>query len=455
MSGKLKTTIGVAILLVIAGIYGAFAHVKVAAQAYVYGYPLVLMELTRRSQASASPPNEFSHGQVFPDHTFRNVVRPNNDTLYSIAWLNLQDNPVVLSVPDTQGRYYVMPLMDAWTNVFATVGKRNQGTTAGKYLITGPDWQGEAQPDQNIITSPTNMVWIIGRIQTNGPEDVENVARLQEQFSLTPLEPWVTGKSMVDHSGARSVAMDTQKDPSQQIYDMSGKQFFSLFSELWSAQAPSPADAEIVETIASIGLVPGKQFSAGLLSAWLLDLAKHYTHQGITRQLAKKTALENGWSVRRELIGTYGTHYGVRTGVAMVGLGALPPEEAVYPNSTQDAEGQPLTGSRSYRLHFPAGETPPATAFWSVTVYDEAGFLVQNPIGRYAIGDRDPLVFNPDGSLDLYIQHAAPERMQTNWLPSPPDNFALTMRIYLPEQKFLQGHWRLPAVERVAPSLSD
>ncbi|MEP5566511.1 MAG: DUF1254 domain-containing protein [Halioglobus sp.] len=463
MSGKLKTTLAVAILLVLAGIYSAFSYVKAAAQAYVYGYPLVLVELTRQSQTASNPVTAFNHGRVFPDHTFRNVVRPNNDTLYSIAWLDLKDHPVVLSVPDTQGRYYVMPLMDAWTNVFATVGKRSHGTHAGEYLIVGPEWQGEIEQGKKLIRSPTDMVWIIGRIQTNGPEDIENVVSLQDQFLLTPLTSPASTRSPTslsqrntqsveaDIDGERSLVTEVHSDPAQTIEDMSGRAFFTLFSELLSSQSPSSADAEILATIASVGLVPGESFNTGPISSWLLDLAKHYTHEGITRQLAKQSSLENGWSVRRDLIGVYGTHYGVRTGVAMVGLGALPPEEAVYPNTKLDADGNLLTGVKSYRLHFPAGETPPADAFWSLTVYDEAGFLVSNPLGRYAIGDRDPLIYNPDGSLDLHIQHSAPETKdaQANWLPSPPGNFALTMRIYLPQPRFLQSRWQLPPVKPV------
>ena len=457
MNRKRKASLVVATLLVFFGLYSALVYVKAAAQAYVYGYPLVLMELTRQSQVASNPAGGFDHGRVFPDHSFRNVVRPNNDTLYSIAWLDLEEGPVVLSVPDTQGRYYVMPLMDAWTNVFATVGKRTHGTHAGQYLITGPDWQGEAQQGLKLIKSPTNMVWIIGRIQTNGSEDIENVAKLQEQFLITPLQQRNSHRAASDLDSEVSVFTNQGTDPAQAIDDMSGRAFFSLLSELLSTQAPSAADTEILATIADMGLVPGESFSAGPIAGWLLDVAKHYTNEGIVRQLARSSSLESGWSVRRELIGTYGTHYGVRTGVAMVGLGALPPEEAVYPNTHVDAQGVQLTGSQPYRLHFPAGDTPPADAFWSITVYDDAGFLVRNPIGRYAIGDRDPLAFNPDGSLDLFIQHSAPVTKEAlkNWLPSPPGNFALTMRIYLPQQRFLQSQWRLPPVQRATGHLTD
>lgn len=446
MTVRFKIGIAIALVLLLACVYLALQQVKAAAQAYVYGYPLVLMDLTRQALGNGEPINGFTHVRAFPDHTFRNVVRPNNDTLYSIAWLDLSTEPVVLSVPDTQGRYYVMPLMDAWTNVFAKVGKGNYGTQSGDYLIAGPGWRG-AIPDGLVpITSPTNMVWMIGRIQTNGRDDVPVVARLQDQFHITPLQRWGSGKptpAVIAGQDKKAAA----HNPKQQIKEMKGVEFYSRLARLMAEQPAAPEDVNMLATMAGIDLVPGETFSPGILRAWLLDFAKRVTHEGIVKQLASDPVLENGWSVHRAIIGNYGEHYGVRTGVAMVGLGALPPEEAVYPNTKVDGAGRPLTGANAYKIHFPAGKVPPADAFWSITVYDTEGFLVANPIGRYALGGRDPLVFNPDGSLDLYIQHAAPQQFASNWLPAPEGDFALTMRIYLPGDSFLDGSWLMPTVE--------
>ena len=187
----------------------------------------------------------------------------------------------------------------------------------------------------------------------------------------------------------------------------------------------------------------------GPLDAMLLDLAKNLTDKGLKKSLEQGRELENGWAVQRDTIGDYGTNYAVRAAVAMVGLGALPPAEASYPNTSRDSEGGLLAGDYSYRLHFPAGQTPPVNAFWSLTMYDEDGFLVANPIGRYTLGDRDKLTFNEDGSLDLLIQHEAPAANQSNWLPAPKGRFALTMRLYSPKEAFLSGRWQLPAVERI------
>lgn len=450
MGFGLKSGIAIVLLLIVSATAVAYKQLKIAAQAYIYGYPLVLMDLTRQAMDDGEPANGFSHVRTFPDHNFRNVVRPNNDTLYSIAWLNLASEPLVLSVPDTQDRYYVMPLMDAWSNVFAMVGKGSQGTLAANYLIAGPDWNGDIPPDMDLIAAPTNMVWIIGRIQTNGRDDIAHVAGLQEQFQLTPLTRWgsreanpwrVAGQTKADSA-------DREIDPYLQIENMSGADYFSYLARLMGEQAPAPADAAILDVMSGIDLIPGQAFSPGPLQTWLLDKAKTVTHDGVQRQLSRGPDLENGWAVRRELIGTYGDHYGVRAGVSMFGLGALPPTEAVYPNTLLDGQGRALNGEHAYKIHFSAGNLPPADAFWSLTMYDEQGFLVENPIARYAIGDRDPLALNPDGSLDIYVQHKAPADKTENWLPAPVGEFALTLRIYLPTDDFLDGSWQLPPVTR-------
>jgi hypothetical protein len=344
-----------------------------------------------------------------------------------------------------------MPLMDAWTNVFATVGKRSYGTQAGHYLIAGPQWQGTV-PDNTVrIDSPTDMVWIIGRIQTNGKADIPNVAELQEQFTLTPLDRWHQRLANPSNPVVQR-ASQSALDPYQQIEQMTAAEFFSLLAALMTEQRAGPQDGPAMEGLVKIGVIPGLEFEADQLSwmdHYLLDYALKVTRSAIKERLKGDRALENGWAVQRDTIGEYGTDYAMRAAVAMIGLGALPPAEASYPNTAVDSQGAVLSGSHSYRLHFPAGETPPVNAFWSLTLYDQDGFLVANPIGRYTLGDRDELVYNADGSLDLHIQQVAPREGQANWLPTPEGNFALTLRIYHPKPEFLDGSWQLPAVERL------
>jgi len=438
------------VLVLFAAAIAVYSVPKVigGARAYVFGYPLVLMELTRRSMVEQAPENMFAHNQALPDHNFRQVVRPNNDTLYSVAWLNLAAQPLVLELPDTAGRYFVIPLMDAWTDVFATLGKRTRGTGAGRYFLTGPDWEGTVPGGLERVAAPTNMVWIIGRVQINGPDEVAELARLQQGFRLTdPAGSPASSAADADRMGQG----ESHSDPSAEIEQMSGSEFLQLLAQLMIDQPPRAEDANYLSKLAGIGLLAGQRFEAERLSgleAWSLDLGKKLAHNRIKAALDSRE-LENGWAVARSGIGNYGTDYGTRAAVAMIGLGALPPEEAMYPNAMVDGDGRPLSGDNDYRIHFGPGQTPPVGAFWSLTMYDADGFLVDNPIGRYTLGDRDALHFNSDGSLDVLIQHTAPEADKANWLPAPAGKFAVTMRLYMPEAGVLDGSWRVPPLERM------
>ncbi len=429
---------------------------KDGAQAYLFGYSLVLMDSTRQSMTHSdhgqAPINHFAHIRGFPDHNFRKVVRPNNDTLYSTAWIDLAKEPLVLGVPDTAGRYYVMPFMDAWTNVFASVGKRTTGTAAGNYLVAGPNWIGQVPPDMQLIRSPTNMTWLIGRIQTNMEKDFGNVARLQDQMKLTPLSRWKEGKSnqaFITAEKPREVLTDS---PSEKVEEMTADAFFTELSLLMGKYPPAAKDQPMLKAMAEFGIVPGKPFDMeelGFFRRLLLRKSVALARGRLKDISEQDLSTENGWAVRREGIGVYGTDYPVRAYVSMIGLGALTPEEAAYPNSKKDIEGRPLSGEHAYRIHFEAGQTPPVDAFWSLTVYDEEGFLIKNPIRRYTIGDRDELKYNKDGSLDILIQHKRPAGGISNWLPAPADAFAVTMRLYMPKREFLDGNWKLPPIERI------
>jgi len=422
--------------------------IKTISAAYIYGYPLLIMNETRNTMLqNGLLENQLNHNAQFPDHTFRNVVRPNVDTLYTIAWLNLKNEPQVLSVPDTDGRYYVSPFMDAWTNVFAEVGKRTTGTKAGEYALLGPDWQGDIPDGLTVIQAPTNMVWMIQRIQTNGEEDIPAVAKLQLEFSLASLSQWEKGIAVepkidtISKSGSKT-------NPYKIIDNMSADAIFNTLAALMGEQYPLSNDQEALRRLKSIGITPGNYDTSvhGWFGHTLADLAIDITHKKITERLDKGFGLENSWAIRRQGLGRYDTNYEVRTGVAIIGLGALPPEEAVYPNTSLDSEQMPLSGKNRYTIKFTPETAPPVNAFWSLTMYDEHGFLVDNPLHRYAIGDRDTLHYSTDGSLEILIQNDQPKDNNVNWLPSPTGNFALTMRLYLPKKSVLNGDWPLPSV---------
>lgn len=456
---KVKWTVVVIAVLALPIAFAARQTVqtlKDGAECYLFGYSLVLMDATRQSMTDADQGgtrlNHFVHVQYFPDHEFRQVVRPNNDTLYSTAWIDLTKEPLVLSVPVVEDRYYVMPLMDAWTNVFASVGTRATGSEAGNYVIAGPDWQGEVPAGLELIRSPTNMTWMIGRIQTDTESDFPNVAKLQEQFTLTQLSAWGTDKPNQGHVVTESEPQTASDNPSARVEEMSAAEFFSELSRLMQEQPPAEVDAPVLKKLAEFGVEPGKPFEIdelGFFRRMLLERSMQLSRGRLADTLQEDRGSENGWAVVREGIGVYADQYPIRSFVSMVGLGALTPKEAAYPNTQKDRQGRPLSGAHRYKVHFDAGQTPPVDAFWSLTVYDQDGFLINNPIKRYALGDRNALNMNDDGSIDILIQHLQPRGDISNWLPSPADSFAVTMRLYLPKPEFLDGSWQLPPIERV------
>lgn len=434
--------------------------VSLARKAYVYGLPLVLTDLTRIG--SGAPPNRFFHRNKFPDHTDRLVVRPNNDTFYSSAFLDLGAEPVVITTPESSGRYYVVPLMDAWTNVFESFGTRTTGTHAQTYVITGPRWKGNLPAGIREVKSPTDEVWIIGRIQVNNPEDGKTfVTNLQKELTTAPLSIWNKSTNPVQYQPTRySIEnlplIDSLRQRKLTVVDVVNRldieTYFSYLNELLVKNPPLPADAPLVKELAKIGIDPNGKFA---LSNY--DEKTQNTLKGLNKAIFSEFAKVN-FLVRSQVdtkpdltIGRYGTDYLKRAAVALFGLGALPAEEAAYPSYARDSQGQPLTGKNNYHIHFEAGKLPPAQAFWSLTLYDKDGYLADNPIRRYAIGDRDKLSFNPDGSLDIYIQHNNPGiEKESNWLPAPDDVFSLSLRIYLPTNDYLhkEGAWVKPPIER-------
>jgi hypothetical protein len=433
---------------------------KIAADAYVYGYPLVLMDVTRQVLTAVpkpgghkAPVNQFVHLQEFPGPRDTDVVSPNADTLYSVAFLDLSKEPMILSVPEMGKRYYLMQMLDAWTNVFASPGTRTTGNNKGNFAVVGPAWNGKLPEGVKEIKSPTNMVWIIGRTQTNGKDDYAAVHAVQAQYKLTPLSAW--GK---EYTAPTDVPVDPRVDPKTppvvQVAKMAAKEFFARLAALTADNPPAEADRPMIEKLAKIGVVPGKPFDAGKLDpagAKGLERGVSDARKQILAEARKpqgKTV--NNWSVMIDKMGRYGTDYLFRSVIALIALGVNLPEDAVYLRATVDAEGKPLTGANRYVIHFPKGSLPPVGAFWSVTLYNARQFFVANPINRYAIGDRDKLKFDDDGSLTLYVQNESPGKdKESNWLPAPKDEFNLIIRLYWPKKEILDGTWKPPAVERV------
>jgi hypothetical protein len=421
---------------------------QIAERAYIYAYPLVVMEAT----GAAMPLNHLTHVAKFPDANFRLIVRPNADTLYSTAWLDVSKEPLLLHVPDSGGRFYLLQFMDAWTETFADPGKRTTGTSEAWYAIVGPGWSGSL-PDHVVrLDAPTNHVWLLGRTQTNGASDYDNVHTFQQGMRLVPLSEY-PGKAAAQPTPPMSMQHSTGVSPLDHVKAMQPAEFFRTFAQEMKINPPHAADGPMVHDLASIGIVPGQDVDASKLTPGqfqALNEGARAAAARIEQFVASAGVSTPGWRSFQGVLGRYGTDYVARAATARIAIGANPPEDAVYMSCSADGSGQALNGSTRYRMHFDASNLPPVLAFWSVTAYDRDGYFIANAINRYAIGDRDKLKLNPDGSLDLYIQNQSPgQDRQSNWLPSGAGPFNLTIRLYWPKQAILEGNWHPPGLERL------
>jgi hypothetical protein len=433
---------------------------KVAEDAYIFGYPLVLMDITKavstavpKPEGTKAPINQFAHVRAFPDATYTDIVSPNADTLYSLAWLDVAKEPMVLSVPALGKRFYLMQIMDEWTNVFASPGTRTTGGGKGHFAIVGPEWTGKLPEGVNELKSPTNSVWIVGRTQANGKDDYPAVRAIQDEYKLTPLSAW--GKDYTPPGNVPvAKGIDAKTPAVEQVAKMDTAMFFARLNTLMKHDPPAAADADALKRFAALGVAPGKPFDPAKLDPAVakgIETGVRAAREKIVAEAKKPFGkVVNNWSIMTAGIGRYGTDYLFRSVIALVGLGSNLPEDATYPLTRVDAEGKALTGANRYVIRFAKGQLPPVSAFWSVTMYNSKQAFVDNPINRYAIGDRDKLKFDDDGSLTLNVQQESPGKdKESNWLPAPKDEFNLVMRLYWPRQEILDGTWRPPAVERV------
>lgn len=432
---------------------------KLAVAAYIYGYPLVTMDMTRKVMTnyakagdSGAPMGQFANAQTYPDASFTAVTTPNADTLYSFAWLDLSKEPYILHVPDEKGRYYLMPILDAWTNVITSIGTRTTGTKEQDYVIVGPNWNGTLPTDVTEIKSPTNLVWILGRTYSSGKsDDLKIVHKIQSKYELIPLSAYdKEGYTPAENKVDPKINMTTSVR--DQVNQMDAQTFFNNLALLLKANPPTSADADMVAKLAQLGIVPGQPFDSSKLgdsAVQGLNEAIPAAQKAILKQAKNYGSKKNGWAYTTD-VGTYGTDYLQRAYVAYVGLGANLPQDAVYPMTKVDKDGNTLDGSHQYILHFAKGQLPPANAFWSLTMYNDKLFFVNNPLNRYTVSSRSNFIYNGDGSLDIYLQNTQPpENKVNNWLPAPQDNFVLVLRIYWPSNAVLDGDWKFPTITRV------
>jgi len=432
---------------------------KIATDAYVYGYPLVTMEYTRRvltnvagPSALKAPMGQLARARAYPNAAFKAVTAPNADTLYTMVWLDVSKEPYVLSLPDAHGRYYLFPMLDAWTTVFQVPGKRTTGTGPQTYAITGPGWSGTLPAGVTEYKSPTALVWILGRIYCTGtPADYAAVHKMQDEISVVPLSSY--GKPYTPPSGTVDPSIDMKTAVRDQVNALDVAAYFNLMAQLMKDNPPTAEDAPMVAEIAKIGIVPGQPFDLTKLSPEAQQALKAVPKDGagkIMGYFKDAAKQENGWSFFTKT-GIYGTDYLDRAFITAIGLGANRPQDAVYPTSEVDADGKPYSGASKYVMHFDKGQLPPADGFWSLTMYNAEYFFVDNPLNRYTLSARNKLKHNADGSVDLYVQNENPGKAkESNWLPAPADKFVLMLRLYWPKEtppSLLDGTWTIPAVK--------
>src|SRR5208283_4831690 len=419
----------------------------IAVEAYIYAYPLVTVELTRRRltnvvapEGTQTPMGQFARLRTYPDASYRDVTAPNADTLYTYAYFDVSKEPWVISIPDLKGRYAVFSLFDGWTTVFGDPGKRTTGTGAQTIAITGPGWSGTLPPGAKEYKSATDIALFNGKIYCTGtPEDYKQVHEVQDEITAVPLSSY--GKSYTPHPGKIDPAIDMKTLVRDQVNGMEGGAYFKVFAELLKTNPPYAEDAEMVAKLRELGIVPGQDF----------DIAK--ADPAVAQALAKasKTALgriagweregiaagdwrfEDGWATTTKT-GPYGTDYIQRALIAMVGLYANLAQDSLYPVSNGPGAGLQYSGANNYVMHFNKGEMPPVNGFWSITMYDAQYFFVNNPLNRYNVSSHSQFKTNADGSVDLYIQHKSPGKdKESSWLPSPADRFILILRMYWPK----------------------
>jgi hypothetical protein len=433
------------------------AH-AIGVEAYVYFYSLLSMDITRKQFTNVEPGKEFGKGPMnmfvnvpeYPPADFKGVVRPNFDTLYSIAWLDLTSEPLIVSAPDTSGRYYLLPMLDMWTDVFASPGWRTTGTAAANFLVTPPGWTGMVPEGLTRLAAPTPYLWVIGRTKTDGPGDYEAVHKIQAGYTVTPLSR--LGKTPEPMTVKIDPSVDMKTPPKVQVDTLPATKYFAYAAELLKLHPPHMTDEPIIARMKRIGIEPGKNFDFDKLEPAVkkaLERAPADAQQLMAWKLPTLAQVVNGWSMNTDTMGVYGNYYLKRAIVSQIGLGANLPEDAIYPLNLGDDTGRPLDGVNKYTIHFDKGAAPPVNAFWSITLYDAEGFQVANSLNRFAVASWMPFKTNTDGSLDLYFQNESPGKdKEANWLPAPKEAFNLTMRLYGPKSEALTGKWSPPSVTK-------
>lgn len=389
---------------------------------YVYGYPLVIMEISRRK--FNMPMNTPFKIEITPD--FTDIVKPNLDTHYTSAWLDLSEGPVIINIPKID-EYCMVPFLDAYTNVFETIGTRNYGPGPHTIFMVGRNWKGKVPKGTTFVRSPTNLAWMIARIEKNNNFREYNINIQSNNI-----------KSQVIHKNIDTI-------PAKYVQNMSITEFFNELSLLLKDNPPLDQDIKIKRKLDKIGIIPGQNWIPPC-SLPDINFIPEAIHNVWTSEVINPppSVAQDKWTILSNGIGNYKTNYRLRAFVARVGLGANLPEDAVYPMTSVDSLGEKLHGKYDYVVRF--SEEPPVKGFWSLTIYREDGSLIENVHKKYLLNNKDDLKYNQDGTLDIYVQNV---QSATNWLPSPEDEFfTLVLRLYWPSDDILESEWSLPVIDK-------
>ncbi|MGZ7133822.1 MAG: DUF1254 domain-containing protein [Halobacteriota archaeon] len=445
---------------------------QIAAAAYVFGYPLVWTDVYKEHQTAVPAPNatlgvapvnqlarpyqaQLTSGSL----SAQSLPFATYDWAYAQGWLNLTKEPMVLSVPAANGRYYVIAMYDAWQNVFASLGSRTTGNESGAFALVGPGWNGTLPANVTKIQAPTNTMLIVGRAQQNGPTDLPAAAAFQDNVTVTPLSAWGTNYTPpTTVPGNPNVNITYVRAPATfaEVANMTPDVFYGRMATVMGGNPPSSADKPVVDQMARIGIIPGTPFNWNGLNATMQNAIAEGFQDGINEVAASIDAgfvHHNGWDTSY-VGGAYGTNYTLRDAVVLRGSFANLALDSLYFTSNATASGVPYSGANNYVLHFANNSTPPVNALWSLTMYDSQGYPVPNPLNRSTIAPHlGNLTYNPDGSLDIYIQNASPAtNKESNWLPAPSGPFEIWLRLYWPQEAALNGSWVPPAVQTVGPA---
>lgn len=460
---KILLTLSIAYLLI--GFQTKAANItpeeakEIAKEAYVFAYPMIenykilyAQSVNKQSPAYEGSANTLTIKRELLDYKYRAVVAPNNNTLYSYAWLNLTTEPLVFTVPQIpEDRYFVFQFVDMYTHNYNYICHRvTVNDVGGKYLLVGPNWDGE-KPEgiKDVFKSEGNFVFLLGRIYIAGKEDLAAVHALQDQLQLVTLSEY-QGKEALPAANIDWPVYDDQKAKSAE--------FITYFNFLLKNLKVDPSEKELFAKFSKIGIGADKAFSLDKLDpaiAKAIEEGVQEAYKDIDKHRADIGRQVNGWNNFGSGFGSRAVMQGRyldRASAAMAGIYGNDPEENNTYSLFQDADGNPLDGSKyNYMLEFPAGQVPPIKGFWSITMYDDKYLMIENPLNRYSVFGEDKLLKYGEGnSLKLYFQNESPGKdKEGNWLPAPDGKFVLALRIYWPKSEVLDGTWAPPVLNKI------